>query len=166
MVPTLDPRTMFRGLSFTKSATDIIVAATKKVTTLKAKITEREQRIVDLRKEYDIDDSALIQLLTESRKRDASMSAAMTYSFSKSLSNSEIGSSHSAPKAEERIVGAGVVNNLLTENDFIENEKEQVKSLELIARNLKAIPRFSTTGIALPDEEFKLTQDELTYLGF
>lgn len=149
---------MFGHLSFKKTATEIVGAATAKVATVKAKIEERQKRINDLRKEYGIDDAALVQLLTAARKQSQSMQ--FTYS---SVSNAQVGGG----KMEEKTIGAGVVNNLLTENDFIEGERDQVKALERIIRNLKPIPQYATgNGLALPDAGFTLSTDELDYLGF
>lgn len=149
---------MFHGLTFTKPAIEIACAAQAKVKTLKAKVEERQRRINDLRAEYDIDDAALIQLLQAARKQDKAL-AHFAYSTSKMSGGKK--------ELEERTVGAGVVNNLLTENDFIEAERDQIKTLERIARNLKPIPRFASgNGAELPPEEFKLLHEELEYLGF
>lgn len=148
---------MFHSLTFNKTASQITSAATKKTSMLRAKIYEREKRIADLRAEYSIDDAALVQLLTAARKQQSAMS------FSYNTSNASVGMDK---KMEERTVGAGVVNNLLTENDFIQAERDQVKTLELIARNLQDIPRFTSNGNALPAEGFSLTMGELEYLGF
>ena len=149
---------MFQNLGFRKTAAEIVEAATQKVVKVKAKIEERQQRVNDLRKEYGIDDAALVQLLTAARKQSQSMQ------FTYSTSNAQVSGSN---KMEERTIGAGVVNNLLTENDFIEAERDQVKTLERLIRNLKPIPQYATgNGAQLPDGGFGLRTDELDYLGF
>lgn len=147
---------MFRGLSFAKSAAEIVEKAKQKITKLNAKIEERQQRVQSLRKEYEIDDAALVQLLTAARNQETA-----TYRYTTSNSSIDAG-----PKMEEKVVGAGVVNNLLTENDFIEAEKDAIKTLDLIVRNLKPFPQWTENGTSLPDKEFILTQEELIYLGF
>lgn len=117
-------------------------------------------RIADLRTTYEIDDAALIQLLQAAREQHRSK-APNTYSYQKSVSHRDGGI-----RMEEKSIGAGVVNNLLTENDFIASEREQVKTLDLMIRNLKPIQRFASNGSPLPDEEFSLSTEELTYLDF
>jgi hypothetical protein len=162
----MDITGMFHGLQFTKSASEIVERAKKKATQIKAKIEERQQRIAALRKEYGIDDAALVQLLQQARNQARQEASMMSYSYT---SNATVGASKGGQggQIEEKLIGAGVVNNLLTENDFIESERKQVATLELIARNLKPIPRFSDgDGKELPPEEFTLSQEELKYLDF
>lgn len=155
---------MFHHLSFQKTADEITAKVEAKIKKLREKIEERTLRVKRLRDEHGIDDAALIQLLTDARKAAQHPNVEkMSYSFS---SNSA-GSSGSEGKLEEKTIGAGVVNHLLTENDFIEAEKEQVKRLELIARNLKPLHHYSSeTGVAYTDQYFQLSYDELKYLDF
>lgn len=162
---------MFHGLSYTKSTHEIKEKAIAKIEKLKAKITEREQRLVNLRKEYDIDDKALIELLTAARKAQKQGLGNMQYTYKSSMSNQRIGASASAgldsDKTEEadRVIGAGVVNHLLTENDFIESEKESIKELEFIAKHLKPLVEYQN-GIKLPEQEWTLSKEELKFLEF
>lgn len=147
----------FSGLHFQKNFSEIIEKANAKISKLKAKIDERIKRIADLRQEYGIDDTALIELLTAARRAQQSMdNMSMSYSYTKS----------GPQKPEEATIGAGVVNNLLTENDFIESERDHVRNLEFITRNLKPYKKFSTTGVETVQTEFDLSKDELIYLGF
>lgn len=151
---------MFGGLSFEKTATEIASKMKEKVGKLRAKVEERQKRIADLRKAHDIDDSDLIQLLQQARKQ--ANSSASQYSYSKSAN---MGGGKTV--MEERSIGAGVVNHLLTESDYIDSEKDQADRLELMASNLRPIPRFATgNGASIPPEDFALTYDELKYLGF
>lgn len=166
---------MFGGLLFEKTAKEIVDKANAKVTSLRAKIAERTERVKRLREEYQIDDAALIQLLTQARneaKRPGSEK--MSYSYSNRLVGASGAASGAAPE-QERVVGAGVVNNLLTETDFIEAEKEQIKRLLLIAANLRdipdrtlhAMPAGTIAGVdSRPPMTFRLSYDELEYLGF
>lgn len=150
---------MFGNLRFTKTAAEIVEKCKSKTIALKAKIEERQKRVADLRREYEIDDAALIELLTAARKQQNSLS-----NYSYSTSKLGIGGKK---ELEEKVIGAGVVNNLLTESDFIEGERDQVRTLEMIARNLKPIPRFASgNGTPLPEDEFVLDSEELEYLGF
>lgn len=148
------------NFKYTKPASEIVEKAKTKAAQIRAKIEERQGRIAALRAEYEIDDAALVQLLQAARKQQRSHDK-MSYSYSQSNARVDGGK-----QMEEKTIGAGVVNNLLTENDFIEAEKEQVKTLDLMIRNLKPIPRFSFNGTTLPEEEFTLTSEELVYLGF
>jgi hypothetical protein len=149
--------------SYEKSYHEIIDKTHAKIGKIKAKIEERQTRIARLRKEYSIDDGALIQLLTEARKNAANHAANNMYSYS-STSNAPVGSGN---RMEERTIGAGAVNDLLTENDFIESEKDQVKRLELVARNLGPITRFASgDGTKYEQTHFDLSTDELEFLGF
>jgi hypothetical protein len=148
----------FRNLTYYKTAAEIKEAALSKIDKLNAKIENRLKRVTGLRKEYGIDDAALVQLLQAARKQQ---NASMSYTYS--TSNAAVGG---GSKMEERTIGAGVVNNLMTENDFIESEKDQVEALSLIVRNLKPILKHSANGQELPDGGFVLNTDELRYLGF
>lgn len=156
MARTIDH--MFGSFEFRKSTEEIKKASLTKIEKLKAKITERERRIAALRKEHDIEDSDLIQLLKAARKN----AAAQTYTYSKSMSSTQAGQR----MTEERIIGAGVVNNLLTESDFIEAELDQIKVLERIIRNLNPLMKFSENGSTYTVSHFKLTPEELDYLEF
>lgn len=156
---------MFPEFVFKKSAVEIVTHVTAKMNSIKNKIEERQKRVADLRKEYAIDDSALVQLLTAARKN----AHAQVFQYTSSLSNAAINTAltgHTNRGIEEKTIGAGVVNNLLTENDFIEGERDQVKRLELIARNLSAVYRFANDGSKYVQEHFKLSFEELDYLGF
>ena len=149
---------ILRGVSFTKTANEIKAAATTKIAKLEGKIAERQKRIVDLRKEYDINDAALIQLLTEARRDMQHGHTKMSYNFSNSLNAVDDG--------DQRVVGAGIVTNILTESDMIESEKEQVTRLKMIVRNIKPIPKYATgNGTQLPDEGFHMSDTDLEYFN-
>lgn len=142
--------------NFEKSTEEIIKAAQTKLEGLLAKIKEREVRIFKTREEYKISDAALIDVLEQARKQaQVGHTAAMSYSTSNVSSNN-------GKMTEEAItIGAGVVNFLLTERDFIESEKDAAKRLGLMIRNLRDNK----------DENGKITghllsYDELEYLGF
>jgi len=147
----------FQGLAYHKTSEEILTKAKAKITQLNAKIEERQKRIADLRKEHGIDDAALVQLLTAARKNQN----ALNYSYKTSMGNAGI-----KGMDEERTIGAGLVNNLLTENDFVEGEKDQVAKLSLIVRNLRPVARFGNGGMAYTDDSFPMSNEDLTYLGF
>jgi hypothetical protein len=151
---------MFSDITFRKTAPEILDKVKTKMEALQAKIEQRQKRLVDLRREHDIDDGSLIQLLQAARK--AQNQGAATFTYSK-MSNASVGD---GSQMEERTIGAGVVNNLLTESDFIEAEREQIAMLDLIRRNLRPVLEFASDGVGLPDRGFQLSRDELKYLGF
>lgn len=151
---------MFGSFTFKKSADEIIDKATAKTAALKSKIEERKRRVADLRAEYGIDDAALVQLLQAARRQNN----AMRYSYSSSMANNA--GIDGAAQTEERTIGAGVVNNLMTENDFISAEGEQIDRLAFIIRNLKPIPRYADNGAEIPPDGFELSYEEMHYLGF
>lgn len=145
--------------AYSKSYLDIQEASKKKVILLGAKITEREARIARLRKEFEITDQDMIQLLSQAAQDALSnmrSTATMSYSIGGGASGGEV-----------RIVGAGIVQNILTERQLIEQEKDDVERLQLIVRNLRPLTRYSaTTGEAYQIEYFDLSEADLTFLGF
>ena len=50
------------NFTYTKKASEIIEKMKSKINAVRAKVEERQTRIVNLRKEHDIDDGALVQL--------------------------------------------------------------------------------------------------------
>ena len=164
---------MFQGLHYTKTASELKPAMSKKLAKVEKKIKEREKRIVDLRREYAIDDAALIQLLTEARKNTSMGSSVMNYSYSvgpqgyqgsQGVTGAGGSRSRKAIEPVERVVGAGVVQNLLTEMDNIDEEKDQVKRLKMILRNLRPLPNYAEGGKKLPDAGFPVNYQDLEYL--
>lgn len=74
--------------------------------------------------------------------------------------------SNSNDKTEEEIsVGAGIINMLLTEQDFIEVEKTHIEKFETIVRNLNDVEKTTTTGVKYT-EMHNLSYAELKFLGF
>lgn len=151
---------MFRQVTFTKPAEEIVAKATAKAEAIKSKIAEREQRVAAIRRDHDIDETALVSLFSQARKDDRVM---MYNAGSNTFPNAEPGKQ---PSAGDRFIPAGVVRNLLVEYDLIEEERQQVAALALIARNLKPIPRFADNGASIPPAEFQLHRFELEFLGF
>jgi hypothetical protein len=99
--------------TFQKTTTDIRHAARKKITAIQAKIEERQARIKALRAEHKITDAVLNDILSQMR---ATTNAAALIQYTSSVTTD-------AGSAETVIVGAGAVNFLLTEQDYIEGER-------------------------------------------
>lgn len=145
------------SFSYEKTTAEIKAKATEKIASLQKKIEERQVRISRLREEYSIDDAALVQLLTAARRQ----AGAERFTYS-SNSRADDGTN----RMEEKTIGAGVVNNLLTESDFVEQEKADVKKLNTIVRNLRPLPRITQNGNNYSEDSFSLSYEELEFLGF
>lgn len=149
-------RHMFSNFSYEKSIDEIKEAMEKKITALTAKIEDRQQRIVRLRKEFDISDAEMIDLLTQYGNE----------LVSNRVVNASISYSTKANNGDQKIIGAGVVQNLMTEKSLIETEKDSVEKLERIVRNLRPIRHVTNEGAEWVQTSFRLNEDELEYLGF
>lgn len=145
-------RHMFGNFTFSKTIPEILEAVEKKVAALKSKITERENRIIRIRKEFDITDADLISLLSQAAQQQG-RHVANSYNL-----NSTTG--------ETKVIGAGVVQNVLTEQSEMAQEKEAVDRLLLIKRNLRPVPHYADDGTVYMQESFTLADAEIEYLGF
>lgn len=147
-------RSILSNLSFSKSSVEIRTAVREKLERIRAKITEREGRIATLRSTYEITDTDMIQLLSQ-QARDA-------------ISNARITSTTYSVGTDDntKIIGAGVVQNLMTEQALIEQEREQITRLDLVVRNLRPLPRHGQNGEAWEDDSFDLGYSDLEFLGF
>ncbi len=148
-------RHMFGSFTYMKTVDEIVTAVRKKIEAVKGKVSEREARIVRLRAEYGISDVEMISLLSMAGK-DAVNNRPMS-SVSYNLSDEA-----DAPK----VVAAGVVQNLMTERSLIEDEKESITRLGLIARNLKPTTLFTDSGIPYVSDHLHLSEAEIDFLGF
>jgi hypothetical protein len=142
------------NFTYVKTTKEITDACHKKIAVLGNKIQERKGRLSAMREEYKITDAILIELLQQARK--AQNDARQTYQTSNMVKGSD------GKFTEETFtVGAGVVNMLLTETDFIEGEKKQAEKLTLIVGNLRDVP--DENGFF---RGHHLSEDALRYLGF
>lgn len=144
------------NFTFEKSSEEIKTAATKKVKDVRNKIEERIVRINRMREEHKITDAVLIDIQNQMRADAQRGLAAMYTSNTKSNVNGP---------DEIVSVGAGVINFLLTEQDFINGEKGQVERLDLVLRNIADVMRRTANGVEYV-EKFKLSYEELQFLGF
>jgi len=144
---------MFAGVVYNfKTTAEIRQAMAAKIEALKAKITERHQRMQRLRDEYDIDAERLAVLVMQYREHSESVSYE--------------GQSRPEGKA---LVPAGVISNLVREREMIDSEQEQVLKLELVLRNLAETQQFAVEGtgeIKTRPCVHELTDLELEFLGF
>lgn len=145
------------NFTYEKTSAEIITKAQGKRLSLLSKVEERKDRIKRLRAEYGITDEVLIDLLQQARAN--ARSAVMQYT-----SNAKV-SKGPGMSEESVVVPAGVVNNLMTEQDFITSETTQATDLELIVRNLTDLPD-ERRGLEGKLRGHRLNKEELVYLGF
>lgn len=132
-----------------KTSEELRVAMTAKVSQLKARIADREQRTLKIRAEYAIDAEQLAVLLMRFQQEGSG-----SISYEKQGANP---------------VPAGVIANLVREREMIDNEQEQIDKLELVQRNLIDEVQFAVHGtgeIKTRPAVHELDDEELTYLGF
>lgn len=118
-------------------------AITTKVASLQAKIAEREERITKIRRDNEITDAVLVELLRQAESGRANSNT--YYSVSKPVKTD--GSDQTL------VIGAGVVASLQAENDAIDQERLAVRRMERVGRN-----------IAYVKGECEVTYDELRFL--
>ena len=145
------------NFTFEKSAEEIVTASNKKAKDIRAKIEERGVRIKKMREEHKVTDAVLLDIQNQMRAQQKRGIEAQSYT-----SNAQ---SSGSGAQEEVTIGAGVINFLLTEQDYIDAEKSQVEKLDTIIRNLKDITKYAPDGKAYT-EKFKVGYEELKYLGF
>jgi hypothetical protein len=147
-------RHMFGRFEYQKTVEEILAASSKKIEAVKAKISEREGRIARIRKEFDITDAELVSLFAQ-----AANEAGNRYANSMS---------YNIPSAtgEAKVIAAGVVQNLLTEQNLMEQEKDSATKLAMVVRNLRPVTHYADNGVAYTVNTFNLTEDEIEYLGF
>lgn len=158
---------MFRGVSYNKfTSKQLTEAMNRKVSNINAKIAERKVRITKITKEHKITDAMLGDFILQyMRDREQGRTSV---SYSNSIQPAKPVNSKAAVTPEGVIVPAGVIANLVTEKELIENETMEVKRLELILRNLKDTEHYVTAKGKLSQRAVvhTLTDDEITYLGF
>lgn len=156
--------------SYQKTTDEILEKVGTKAEAVKAKIAEREQRIRDLRKAHDISDQDLIQIFSQAAQATREGQSRMSYSISSNSVGTVAahpGSGSSGAATEERLIGAGVVQNFLSESNLIETEKADLKKLESIKRNLRPLIHHSSdTGAGYVESYVSMTEEDLEYLGF
>ena len=148
--------------SYQKTSTEILEKVDIKAEAVKKKIAEREQRIKDLRKAHSITDQDLVQIYAQMAKAQREGQSRNSYLISTAVVGAPEGM-----EPEERLIGAGVIANLKQESEMIETEKDDLKKLDSIKRNLRPLFQYGTeTGTFYSDDYFTLTEDDLEYLGF
>ncbi len=140
---------------FEKTTSEIVASCLRKESEIRAKVEEREGRVRKVRAEYKITDSVLIDLLSQARAASKRNDAMLSNYSSRAVDEG-------GDEPHVVTVGAGVVNMLLTERDFIDGERAQADRLSIVARNLRDF--VDERGIKR--ESHRLSFDELRFLGF
>jgi len=147
--------TMFAGVSYRiKTTEQVRDAMSRKVKELKVRIADRETRTMRIRDEYSIDAERLAVLVMRYRE---------------STRNQTVSYDRQGGDRDEVLVPAGVIANLVRERDMIDSEREQIRKLELILRNLadEELYHVPETGeVRTRRAIHELEDDELEYLGF
>lgn len=149
------------AMTFQKSSGEIKNAVETKVKAIELKVAERERRVARLREEYSIDDSAMVKIYQQRLADQGNM--LRNYSYSSGSVNPT-----GQHVTEEKVVGAGVVENLVTEQEAIASEKGTVKRLGLLSRNLRPVEHWTADGKGnrFTTDAFILSYEELEFLGF
>lgn len=142
------------NFAYEKTTLEIKFKIEEKLKLLRRKVEEREERVARVRAEYKVTDEQIIDMLARARSQAQNIISNISYTIT------------SDDGAETVTVGAGVINALLTERDFIESEHAQITKLELIDRNLRDRVYYSDDGVKHERVYHTLTQAELDYLGF
>lgn len=142
------------NLTFAKTSLEIRTQARAKIERIQAKIAEREQRISTLRAAYEISDQDMIQLLSQQARNATSNSHVLSVTYN-------VGADENA-----KIIGAGVVQNLMTEQSLIEQERAQIARLEMVVSNLRPIRHHGANGEPYEVDTFDVSYSDLEFLGF
>lgn len=143
-----------------KNTAQIRTAIENKVSALMASIERRNERIVKLRAEHNIDAEQLASLLVQhanAQKGQRQMQNLSTYDGSPAMGH------------HERSIPAGAVSNIAEEHGMIVSEKGQLRKMRLVLRNLQDEEYFynpQSGQTELRATVHKLSDDELEYLGF
>lgn len=132
----VDLNSMFRLVKFEKSGQDIQSHILPLVAALETKVAEREGRITKIRAEYDITDADVIEAMALIQRGAYATNALGPITMTK------------------KQIPQGVFSNLDAEQSAIYTEREQIKKLTIVARNLDPVTFYS------------LTYDELEWLSF
>ena len=148
------------NFAYEKTSKEVIDKAVDKVSSIRSKIEERQARIDKIRTEYKITDLVFNNILRQMREQEKRGTVLANYSTQSSGQDDD-----GHEPAEAVTIGAGIINLLLTEGDFIEGEKAQVEKLTTIINNLRDMVKFTSTG-APYSVGHSLSLPELKFLGF
>ena len=163
-----DADRLFGGITYNSFTTMEIRDAMKtKVDIVLAKIEARRGRLSKIMVEYEISSERVADLVLQyMRDQENRRNVA---SYSNSLVTGGAGGGAGLPtQAEEKLVPAGVVANLVTEKELIESESREVTKMRRVLANLRAErPTVHKETGALTQQAVvhTLSDDEIDYLG-
>ena len=144
---------MFEDVIYNIKTSDELRGAMKdKIEALEESRARREERVAKLREEYGIGPEHLAELLLRFKNEGGSRAT-----------------SYDDQGADEPLVPAGVIANLVRERDMLSTERDQRRKLELILRNIKDTEPYVHEDTGEVRERpciHRLTDEELEYLGF
>jgi len=132
----VDLNSMFRLIKFEKTGEEIRTHILPLVVALETKVAEREGRIAKIRAEYDITDADVIEAMAQMQRGAYSTNAIGPTTITK------------------KQIPHGVFTNLEAEQSAIYTEREQIKKLTIVARNLDSATNYH------------LSYEELEWLSF
>lgn len=145
---------MFRSVRYNfKTTAELREAMTRKVVEIEGNITEREARLERPREDFQIDAERLAQLVIRYQRDD----------------NSNFTSYNNQGDPQGRVVPAGVIANIIHEREMIDSERDQIRKMELILRNIRETEPYVEPRSGEHRTRpciHQLTDDELEYLGF
>jgi hypothetical protein len=133
---------MFQDIKFFKTGNEIAEKARARLVVIAAKIAEREARMAEVCSQYSLSAADLFALAQSAGEHAGTGGYRGGYGGG------------NAYKAPVRDLPAGVVSSLITESEQVESERQQIRTLELLARNID------------PNAEHEISFAELEYLGF
>lgn len=143
---------LFSEVSYNKkNSAELRGAMTRKVAELNALSQTREGRILKLREEYEIDAELLARLVMQFQRDE------------------HAGSINYNQQPGKTVIPAGVIANIIREQEMIDSEREQLRKLDLVLRNLRDTEVYFATDTGEHRERpciHTLTDHELVYLGF
>lgn len=142
MITHINASAVLPKVKFEKTGAEIKFKVDLKIVKLLDKIEERKKRIADIRKHNNISDEDLIELLSDHARE--------------SFSNTGIYNLRQKGNNPERLIPAGVINQMDTENRLKAEEEEHVERLSLISRNINTSP----------GSMFEVSYQDLEYLEF
>lgn len=134
-----------------KSSAELRAAMTRKVEEIKVLSQTREGRIMKLREEHEIDAELLSRLVMQFQRDEHSNFT----NYSK--------------QPGKNVIPAGVIANIIREQEMIDSEREQLQKLDLVLRNMRDTESYFTEDTGEHRERpciHQLSDHELEYLGF
>lgn len=134
-----------------KNSAELRTAMTRKIEEIKILSKTREGRILKLREEYEIDAELLARLVMQ---------------FQRDEENGSVNYNHQPGKT---IIPAGVIANIIREQEMIDSEREQLRKLDLVLRNMRDTEFYFAVDTGEHRERLcihELSDHELEYLGF